>query len=206
MILTGKGGCTAVHKECDYCMGAKHKELKKIYNRPPLVMSNESLLHLLGKVEKKFSAASLQVLSPCNYDLSNQYFDIDINVEIDSPISIEKIEEFLYAFKRCLLNISVYEEGLCGEAVRKNFKEILQLEDRDRRGRFFAYDREAARLDIPEDHLLHSEDVLPGWTHWNYYINIEQALVFSDHFYYKLDKDKKFSIKNETDLDIQFDL
>ena len=206
MIITGKGGCDSVHKECDYCMGAKHHELKKIYNRPPLAMSNESLLNLLGKVEKKFAAASLQVLTKCNYDLSNQYFDIDINIEIDSPIPIEKIGEFLYAFKRCLLNISVYEEGLCGEAVRKNFKEILQLEDNDHQVRFFAYDREVARLDIPRDHLLHSEDVLPAWTHWNYYVNMEQALVFSDHFYYKLAKDKKFSLKNDVEMDIRFDL
>ncbi|MGD2085172.1 MAG: hypothetical protein PVH61_03215 [Candidatus Aminicenantes bacterium] len=206
MIITSKGGCAAVHKECDYCMGAKHKELKKMYNRPPVVMSNRSLMNLLGKIEKKFSAASLQVLSPCNYDFSKQHFDIDINVEIDSPVPIEKISEILYAFKKCLLNISIYEEGLCGESLRKNLKEILQLEDRDHQVRFFAYDREAARLDIPRDHLLHSEDVLPGWTHWNYYINTEQALIFSRHYYYQLEENKKFSKKNKIQLDIQFDL
>jgi len=210
MIITSKGGCSTVHKECDYCMGAKHKELKNIYNRPPLAMGNETLLSLLEKIEKKFSAASVQVLSRCNYDLTKQYFDIDINIEIDSPVPIEKINEILYAFKKCLLNISVYEEGLCGEAVRKNFKEILQLEDPDHQVRFYAFDREAAKLDIPQDHLLHSEDVLPGWTHWDYYLNSEQALVFSEHFYYQLEENKKFPVKNQTidktNLDIQFDL
>lgn len=191
MVITSKGGCSTVHKECDYCMGAKHKELIKIYNRPPITMNNDTLMNLLEKIEKKFHRASLLILSENNFDFSNRCFDIDMNVEIDSPVSIEKIEQILYAFKKCLLNISVYEEGLCGEMIRSNYRDIIQLEDKDHQIRFFAFDKDSAKLYIPEDHLLHAEDVLPAWTHWNYYSDFNQALIFSEMFYYNLDKSKK---------------
>ncbi len=159
-------------------------------------MKNDILMELLNKVTKKFAAASLFISTEYQYDFSHRYFDIEMNVEIDSPVPIEKIGEILHAFKKCLLNISVYEEGLCGEAVRNNFQDILSLEDPDHQVRFFAFDREAKKIDIPADHLLHSETVLPGWAHWDYYLNMDQALEFSQLFYHQLDSDKKFSPGN----------
>jgi hypothetical protein len=194
MIITSKGGCSTVHKECNYCLGSKHEELKRIYNRPPIVMSNDLLMNLLKKIERKFEIASLMILSEYNYDFSNQYFDIEMNVEIDSRVPIEKIREILYAFKRCVLNISVYEEGVCGDDIRNNYQKIIELEDDDHKILFFAYDKDAAKLDIPGDHILHADEVFPFWAHWDYYSDIEKALAFSDLFYYKLDKNKKFSI------------
>lgn len=194
-IVTSKGGCGAVHKECDYCMGSKYGELKKIYNRPPIFMSNDLLMSLLEKLEKKFEVASLFICTEYNYDFSNEHFNIEMNVEIDSPVATEKIEEILYAFKKCLLNISIYEEGLCGKAVRDNLKEIIALEDKDHQVRFFSFNTEAVKYGIPGDHLLHSETVLPEWAHWDYYIDMDEALKFSNLFY-KLHKKKKFSIKN----------
>jgi hypothetical protein len=207
MLITNKGGCTSIHKECDYCMGAKHEALRKIYRHSPIVMSNRTLMGQLEKVEKKFDRASLIVLSECNYNFSNRYFDIDMNVEIDSPVAIEKISEILYAFRKCVLNISVYEEGLCGDAVRDNFQDIIEREDEDHHVRFFAYDREAVRLNIPEDHIMPSEDVLPEWAYWNFYMNMEQALLFSGLFYSKLGSSRKFPVQAQEHVpDIEFDL
>ncbi len=211
MLVTNKGGCTAVHKECHYCMGAKYEALKKIYNRPPIVMSNSTFINQIRKIEKKFDRASMIVLCKFDYDLSNQSFDIDMNVEVDSPVPLDKIGEILYAFKKCLLNISVYEEGLCGDAVRDNLQDIIDLEDDSHQVRFFAYDREAAGLTIPGDHLMPSEDVLPGWAYWNFYMDWDQAWSFSDTFYYKLAGNRKFTIPRqqvETPAmpDIDFDL
>lgn len=208
MIITSKGGCGTVHKDCDYCMGSKYPQLKNIYHRPPILMSNHLLLDLLKKVEKKFEYASLFISSEYNYEFFNEYFDIDMNVEVDSRMPLEKIEELLYAFKKCTLNISVYEEGLCGEMVRSNYEKIIRLEDENHKIMFFAFDKDAAKLDIPVDHILHSEDVLPGWAHWNYYLDMEKAYVFSNLFYYKLDKNRKFSPKNEAQphIEIEFDL
>lgn len=192
MVITSKGGCSTIHKGCDYCMGAKTREMEKIYHRPPVAMSNNTLMNLLGKVEKKFESASLLVLSRYHFDFSGRSFDLNMNVEIDSPISIEEIGEILNGFKKCLLNISVYEDGLCGEVVRDNYDKIIKMEDKNHKIQFFTYEKDAVRLDIPEDHILHAEDVLPGWTHWDYYSDMEQALIFSEMFYYKLDKNKKF--------------
>lgn len=175
-------------------MGARHADLKQMYNRPPLVMKNDTLMGLLGKVEKKFQASSLLILSECDYDFSNRYFDMDVNVEIDSPVPIDKIEKILYAFRKCLLNISVYEDGLCGEVVRENYDNIIALEDDNHKIMFFAFDKDAAKLKVPADHVLHAEEVFPHWAHWDYYSDIGKALLFSGMFYYKLDKDKKFTI------------
>lgn len=197
MIVTSKGGCSTVHKECDYCMGARHAELATMYNRPPLVMKNDTLMGLLEKVEKKFQAASLLILSECDYDFTDRYFDIDVNVEIDSPVPIDKIEKILYAFRKCVLNISVYEDGLCGEVVRQNYDNIIALEDDDHRIMFFAFDKDAANLNVPADHVLHAEEVFPQWAHWDYYSDIGKALLFSNMFYYKLEKEKKFSINSK---------
>lgn len=207
MIITNKGGCTSVHKECNYCMGSKNEALRKIYHHPPIVMSNQTLMKQLEKVEKKFDRASLIVLAECNYDFSNRHFDIDMNVEIDSPVPIDKISEILHAFEKCVLNISVYEEGLCGDIVRDNFQNIIDREDENHQVRFFAYDREASRLNIPKDHIMPSEDVLPEWAYWSYYVQMEQALMFSNLFYSNLDNSRKFSIREQENVpDIEFDL
>lgn len=192
MIVTSKGGCSTVHKECDYCMGARHADLEKMYSRPPIVMKNDTLMGLLRKVEKKFQAASVLILSECDYDFSNQYFDMDVNVEIDSPVPVDKIEQILYAFRKCVLNISVYEDGLCGEVVRENYDNIIALEDDNHKIMFFAFDKDAAKLKVPADHVLHAEEVFPTWAHYDYYSDIDKALLFSGMFYYKLEKEKKF--------------
>jgi hypothetical protein len=195
MVITSKGGCSTIHNGCDYCMGSKRKEMQKIYNRDPVVMSNDSLMNLLEKVENKFDSASLLVLSRYNYDFQGRTFDIDMNVELDSPIPDDKVEEILYSFKKCMLNMSIYSDGFCGEVVRTNYEKIIDLEDENHKVRFFSYKKDVDGLGIPADHLLHAEDVLPGWTHWDYYSDMEQAFIFSEMFYYKLDENKKFGGK-----------
>lgn len=193
MIVTTKGGCTTVHQGCDYCMGSKLKELKDIYDRPPIVMDNETLMMLLKQVEQKFDHGSLMILSEYDYKFPDKPFDIDMNVEVDSPIPPDKIAEVLYAFKKCVLNISVYEEGLTGEKVEMDFDKILALEDEDHKIKFFAYSTDADDLGIPESHRLYSEDVLPEWAFWDFYQDLDQAIIFSNFFYSKLDADRKFS-------------
>ncbi|MGD2085233.1 MAG: hypothetical protein PVH61_03525 [Candidatus Aminicenantes bacterium] len=198
MIITSKGGCSSMHQGCDYCMGSKHDVLKKMYNRPPLVMNNDILMNLLAKIEKKFERASLMVISDYNYDFAHRHFDIDMNVEIDSRMPVEKVEELLYAFKKCVLHLSVYEEGISGKTIKTNYKEIMELEDRDHKVLFFAYRADAEGLDIPPDHRLYSEDVLPDFAHWDFYTDMDQAQIYSEVFYHKtLEKEKKFSVKNE---------
>ncbi|NIM17895.1 MAG: hypothetical protein GTO45_38425 [Candidatus Aminicenantes bacterium] len=196
MILTSKGGCATVHKGCDYCMGSKHQVLKKIYNRPPLVMSNDVLMHLLEKVEKKFKNASLILLSQYNYDFSTQSFDLDMTVEIDCKIPPEKIKDVLYGFKKCVLNIPTYAaEGLSRESIERNYKEIMQMEDEDHKVKFFGNVGEAATINISEAQKpgSNSESALPEWAHWDFYMDLEQAYIFSEVFYHKLDAGRKFT-------------
>lgn len=194
MIITSKGGCSTVHKGCEHCLGSHSEELKKIYNRPPIIINNDILINLLESVERKFESASLLFLSEYSYDFSSKYFDIDMTVEIDSIIPVDKIREILHAFKTCNLYISVYAEGLFGTVVRDDFAKILDLEDKDHQIRFYAYLEDAAALDIPGDHLLHSAELSPAWTHWDYYTNIYKATLFSFHFYNNLDNNRKFSL------------
>lgn len=196
MILTAKGGCTTVHKGCDYCMGSKHQVLKKIYNRPPLAMSNDVLMHLLEKVEKKYKNASLILLSEYNYDFSTQSFDLDMTVEIDCQIPLEKIKDVLYGFKKCVINMPTFAaEGMSRESIGHNYKEIMQLEDDDHKIKIFGTVGEAATTYIPEAQKPGPNPVstLPEWAHWDFYMDLEQAYIFSEVFYHKLDAGRKFT-------------
>jgi hypothetical protein len=165
-------------------------------------MNNDVLMHLLEKLEKSFNNASLVLLSRYDYDFSNQSFDLDMTVEIDCRIPLEKIKELLYGFRKCVLNLPAYAaEGLSMEGLRERIEEFTQLEDDDHKIKLLGNVGEAAALSIsevlggsgaqPPDAGQGSE--LPEWAHWDFYQDLEQAYIFSEIFYHKLDAGKKFT-------------
>ncbi|HHV28100.1 hypothetical protein [Acetivibrio mesophilus] len=193
MIITSKGGCTTMHKGCNNCMGSKHEVLREIYHRPPIKMSNDTLLYLLRKIEKRFKKASMLILSENDYDFSNQFFDIDMSVEIDSNMPVELIEKVLYAFPRCIMNVGIYNEGVSGSSIRKDYKKLLQSEDENHKVSFFVYSKDIELVDIPENRRLYSEDTFPKWAYWDFYNDFDAALRFSKFFYSKVNENMKFT-------------
>lgn len=194
MIITSKGGCMIRHSGCENCMGSKHEVLHKIYNRPPIKMDNESLILLLKKIEKKFKKASMLVMSENNYDFSNQFFDIDMSIEVDANMQVDAIINMLHSFPRCIMNVGIYEEGVSGTTIRKDYKRLLDAEDEKHKVSFFVYGKDADLIDIPDNRRLYSEDTFPKWAYWDFYQDFDSALRFSKYFYTKVNKERKFSI------------
>ncbi len=185
MIITSKGGCTASHEGCDYCMGSHHRELLEIYGRKPVIMDNKSLITLIKKIEKKFKFYSIMIISEYNYDFSGENFSLDTNIEVDSPVTIEQVDNIFRAFKRCTLIIPLYKEGKMGEKI-VNYKEILTLEDEDHRIIFPAYgEHKNLLLDIPERNVLYNldEGYNPSWATWYVYNDFELAFKNSKTIY-----------------------
>ncbi|HEY9062657.1 MAG TPA: hypothetical protein VIO64_19485 [Pseudobacteroides sp.] len=192
MIITSKGGCMIKHSGCENCMGSKHDVLHKIYNRPPIKMDNEALIGLLKKIEKKFKKASMLVISENNYDFTDQYFDIDMSIEIDSNMSVDSIIKMLHSFPRCIMNVGIYEEGVSGTTIRKDYKHLLEAEDENHKISFFVYNKDTDLIDIPDNRRLYSEDTFPKWAYWDFYQDFDSALRFSKLFYSKVSKQRKF--------------
>ncbi|BCJ94834.1 hypothetical protein acsn021_24030 [Anaerocolumna cellulosilytica] len=197
MIITSKGGCTTRHQGCNNCMGSKHNELYNIYHRPPVKMSNDTLMHLLGKIENNFEKASMLIMSEENYDFTGQFYDIDMSVEIDSNMSTDAMIKVLHAFPKCILNVGIYEEGVSGSTIRKDYKQLLKAEDENHRVNYFVYIKDTNIIDIPENRRLYSEDTFPKWAYWDYYNNFDSALRFSRLFYQKVNKNMRFNCKNK---------
>ena len=183
-IITTKGGCNAVHDGCGYCMGSKRQELRRLYNRPPITMTNESLMRLLDRAQKKFKEASLYLTRAANYDFSNRRFDLDMTIEVDSQTSVDQIASICRAFRKVFLLVSAYEEGISGSALdQKLFKRILELEDADHRIRFYVFRKDIKTSGIPNDHIMYSEFAFPEAADWNFYVNLDNAIEFSRRFY-----------------------
>ena len=183
MLHTVKGGCTTIHKECQFCMGSKHKQLMEIYDRKPVVMSNKSLIHQLQKIDEKFDKASLEIMSEFKYDFSNIHFDLDVTIEVDGKISHNQLKNMLHAFKKCSAFLPVYEEGISGEILRNDLDKFLQVEDSNHKIMFYISQKDMQGITIPPDHLIPTEVAYPAWAQWDYYMDFDKALEFSKKFY-----------------------
>jgi hypothetical protein len=183
-IITTKGGCNAVHDGCDYCMGSKHDVLRGLYNRPPITMTNDNLMRLLDRAQRKFNEASLYLTRAAAYDFSGKRFELDMTIEVDSQTSIDQIASLCRAFRKVFLLVSAYEEGISGSALDQSlFKRVLELEDADHRIRFYVFKKDAKMSGIPNDHIMYSEFAFPKAADWSFYVNLDHAIEFSRRFY-----------------------
>lgn len=183
MLITGRGGCPAAHRGCEYCMGSRSAVLREIYGRPPLVMDNDTLIGLLKKVDQKFERVSLYINSDCNYDLREHHFDLEATIEIDSRGSAADLARILPAFRKARAHVALFEEGITGKATRCSVEDYLSLADQDHRVYFFANPADLANFGIPSELRLYTEFVFPYWTHWDYYTDPRKALSKSRQWY-----------------------
>lgn len=181
MIITSRGECQAKHDGCDYCMGTKTSALQGIYKRSSLVLDNETLILHLKDIEKKYKNVCLFINSKCNYDFTGHNFNLEATIEIDSQCSAEDLKKIIYAFRKTVVHTAIYQEGLTGKKTLINIQEFQQLEDENHKIYFFAFDKDAQL--IPENRRLYSEIVLPYWTDWKFYTNMDNAMKKSREWY-----------------------
>ena len=179
MVFTTKGGCLSHHVGCDYCLGRRHSKLREIYGRDIITLDNDTVIKLFKKIEKRFSAATFFVLSnPENYDFSGCHFDLDIFIEFDSMASVDQVERIMKAFRSARAHVALYSEGITGFSTRQDAKEFLDIEDDKHKIYFFG---STYTQEIPTDHLLYVNTVLPEWTNYKFYMNFETAIKMSEY-------------------------
>ena len=158
--------------------------LRRLYNRPPITMTNGNLMRLLDRAQQKFDEASLYLMRAADCDFSGRRFELDMTIEVDSQTSFEQIASICGAFRKVFLLVSAYEEGISGSALDQNlFKRILDLEDADHRIRFYVFKKDARTSGISNDHIMYSEFAFPKAADWSFYVNLDQAIEFSRRFY-----------------------
>jgi len=183
-IVTAKGGCNAAHAECAHCMGAQLDELRRIYGRPPIVMSETSLFHLLSNADNGFKEASLFITKADHYDFTNKRFDLDVTIEIDAPVTMPQAKAILRAFRKVFLLIPIYGEGIMGSEIEPTrYQDLIGLEDKDHLVRFYVLQKDARDSKVPRDHVVYSEFACPESAGWNYYTRIDAATELSQRFY-----------------------
>jgi hypothetical protein len=182
MIITVRGGCQAIHDGCEYCMASKSDVLYSIYHRPPLVMDNETLIAHLKDIASKYKNACIYINSVNEYDLRGHYFDLDVTIEIDTVFTASKLDKILKSFRKAVVHMAIYNEGLTGKNVRVNLDELRQLEDENHKIYFFAFDSDVDK--IPSNRRLYAEIVLPYWTNWEFYNDFSNAMKKSRDWYF----------------------
>jgi hypothetical protein len=183
-IVTAKGGCNVVHDGCDYCMGAKHEWLQRIFGRPPITMTPQSLWHLLHNAETRFKEASLYITNANHYDFAGRRFNLDVTIEIDSRVSYNQVQAVLQAFPRVYLLLPVYEEGIAGKRVEPTrYADLIGLEDSNHLLRFYVFRKDTGALNIPRSHIIHSDLAFPKAADWNFYTDFDAATELSQRFY-----------------------
>ncbi len=118
-IIASRGACASAHKGCKNCFAYQKEIMNKIFNRGSLVISNETLIKILKKLDDKFDHAALFINSKVDYDFSGHYFNLDCTIEVDSMNSLTSIKKILPAFKKTIWHLSIYEEGLLVGNIRK---------------------------------------------------------------------------------------
>jgi len=192
MLFTTKGGCLSFHSGCDYCLGMKQAELKKLYGRGIVLLDNATLIRQLRKVERRFDAATLFFLSdPAQYDFSGLHFDIDATIEFDSKATVTDVARIMPAFRSANVHLALYEEGLTGSQVKQDLGALRDLEDDQHRIYYFGFQADADATRIPNDRRLYSELVLPKHTRYESYVHFDAALAVSD-FYFMADNRRSF--------------
>lgn len=184
MLITARGSCPVAHDGCEYCMGSKTELGRSIYGRPPVILDNETCILLLKKIEKKFEQVTLYINTPFEYDFSQERFNLDATIEIDSKSTVEDASKILHAFRSACLHTSLYEEGLVGTEMRKNIEDYAALEDENHKVYFFASPEDAANHHIPLHRRLYLELLFPTWAHWNVYNDRKNALARSRSWYF----------------------
>jgi hypothetical protein len=125
------------------------------------------------------------VISEYYLIFSGEHFTLDTNIEIDSPVTVEQIDNIFRAFSKCTLIIPLYKEGKMGDKII-NYKEILTLENEDHKIIFPAYGEHKDILtDIPEKNILYNldEGYSPSWANWHVYNDFDLAFKNSRTIY-----------------------
>jgi hypothetical protein len=183
-LITSKGGCSAIHAGCDYCMASKVDRLEHLYGRPAIDMTNGSLMSLLGKIEAKFDATSLYVTRASGYDFEGRHFDLDVTIELASRTTHAQVKAMFQAFRKVYLLLPVYEEGLSGTTVdASRYRSLIDLEDDDHEVRFYVLRKDARLAGIPPDHVMYADLAFPEAATWDFYMDYEKALALSRRFY-----------------------
>lgn len=184
-LLTARGGCTAQHPECGDCMAAQPGLMKRLYQRIPVVMSNEVLIGLLRKLEKRFRHASIIHIADRNYDFSGESFDLDCTVEIDWLYSVESVRRMLPAFRKSTWHLSLYKDGFAGGGfkLREDIDRCIELEDANHKIFFWGSRKDMEEMNIPEKNRLCFGDFFTKWTSYDYYSDMTNALRTSGNWY-----------------------
>jgi hypothetical protein len=183
MLITARGACPLAHPGCEYCMGSKATTQHEIYQRPALIMDNDTLIHHLEQISGKFQQMSLFINSPCDYDFTGHFFDIEATIEIDSPNKPADLARILPAFRKAIVHNALYQEGLMGQQLRDDVAAFHELEDENHKIYFFAFDEDTKNTYIPPNRRLYAEVILPHWTNWDFYNDRANAMQKSREWY-----------------------
>lgn len=183
MIITSRGGCSSIHEGCDYCMGAKVSTNEEIYNREPIIYSNEILIKHITQISEQFPQMTLYINSPFTYDFSGYHFDVDATIEVDTPITPEQLKTIMLPFKKAKVHMTLYESGHHGKDIIADYKNYLELEDENHKIYFFSFKKDAELVNVPKDKRLYSEFVFPKWTYWEFYNDFDRAFAYSKRFF-----------------------
>lgn len=185
MVITSKGGCTAAHRGCEYCMGSHKEALREAYGRDPVVMDNDTLITLLRQVSNRHKRFTLYVSSPYDYDLSEECFESSAFVEIDSPVTTAQVADLFRAFPECTAILPLYKEGKMGEQLIDH-RELMALEDEHHRLSFPAHEHSRTRLaKTSERGVRYNLDhgYTPTWARWEAYTDFAVARGYSRSLY-----------------------
>ncbi len=203
MIITGRN-CTIRHKGCEYCLGSKKELLNEIYCRDDLALTNKQLNNLLQKaVDKKFRKISLYVMSDINEYTFDNYYDIELYAEIDSsPKSIDILKSMKKNFKKAIIQIPLYENGIMGGKIVENYEELFCLNNDKFSLWFMAYsnlkEKRKEVYELLQNRLIDRLDTVfaPEFANFSVYENIERAYNISKELY-ELQNFPKFERKEE---------
>lgn len=181
MIITARGCCPIRHPGCETCMGSQSEKLMEIYKRNAIVLDNETLLLYIKDIASKYQNAYIFINSIFDYDFTNHFFDLDVTIEIDSPVISEQLEKIIFAFRKATVHVALYKEGFMGKNISSNVNDIRRLEDEDHKIYFFSFESDSHT--IPSERRLYAELLLPSWTSWNFYMNFRKAYLKSIEWY-----------------------
>lgn len=186
MIITTKSGCSCIHEGCDYCMGAQVDVIRKIYGRPPLVMTDLNLKNAIAQVSRKYKDYSIYINSQYQYAFDGCRYDGVAHVEIDSRISLHEIQSLFSCFGKCDLHLPIYTEGVMGNSIINEYQAMLELQDEDHSILFHAYTYHRDQFKgIPDKNVKYNLDTAfsPGWANWKTYSLYDMALLNSKKLY-----------------------
>ncbi len=142
IIITAKSGCLCQHNGCEYCYGFYPEEIVKNFSRLPIKMPNKALINILKDCEKKFKKITIYANSDFDYDLGDNFFNIEVKMEIDSYVQPQVLKKFMYSFKGCISFLSIHEEGIMGKKIINNIDDFMLINSNNYTVTFAAYKHE----------------------------------------------------------------